>query len=50
MDQSETERDYDLEELIASRIAAYCIGECPSFDADEVLDEFEKLLDEGKLY
>jgi hypothetical protein len=50
MDHSETELDHDLQDLIASRIAAYRRGECPSFDADEVLDELEKLLDQGKLH
>jgi hypothetical protein len=50
MDHSETELDHDLQDLIASRIAAYRRGECPSFDADEVLDQLEKLLDQGKLH
>jgi hypothetical protein len=42
MDDSDTDLDQDLEDMIAIRIAAYRRGETQSFNADEVLDELEK--------
>jgi len=50
MDDSDTDLDQDLEDSIVNRIAACRRGETQSFDADEALDELEKLLDEGKLH
>ena len=48
-DDVDTDLDEDLERTIASRIAAYERGETQSIDADEVLNELERSLDEGTL-
>jgi putative addiction module component (TIGR02574 family) len=48
-DDVETELAEELQDVVASRIAAYRRGETQAFDADEVLDEIERSIDEGTL-
>ena len=46
---ADTELDEELQDVVASRIGAYRRGETQSLDADEVLDDLERSLDEGTL-
>ena len=48
-DDVETELADELQDVVANRIAAYRRGETQSLDADEVLDEIERSIDEGTL-
>ena len=48
-DDIETELADELQDVVANRIAAYKRGETEAFDADEVLDEIERSIDEGTL-